>query len=232
MPAGLLRAASADFVAGAWCSSVELYELGLYAQYQFIGDGADFEKHPAIQNALLHLSYVRACAEIVDPDLAFLLGAMTARIGEEEFIEGVASVLNSKDADYWESFGTTGLVARPFADLGAVRYIRFSALGSDWTLVAANDIESVRLAERFAAAAQVMLAGLAREDLCMIQTQINIRIETGRGVQTPGAERIESLPSNNSREWVVRLTPVRSSDDTNFKEMGTQLSAMIADDPP
>ena len=228
VPAGLLRAASADFVAGAWCSSVELYELGLYAQYQFIGDGADFEKHSEIQNAILHLSYVRACAEIVDPDLAFLLGAMTARIGEEEFIEGVASVLNSKDADYWESFGTTGLVARPFADLGAVRYIRFSALGSDWTLVAANDIESVRLAERFAAASQVTLAGLAREDLCMIQTQINVRIETGRGVQTPGAERIESLSSNNSREWVVRLTPVRSSDNTNFKEMATQLSAMIA----
>ena len=228
VPAGLLQAAGADFIAGAWCSAAELYELGLRTQYEFVEDGTDFEKHPAIQNALLHLSYVRACAEIVDPDLASLIGAMTARIGEEEFIEGVASVLNSKDEDYWESFGTTGLVARPFADLGAVRCIRFSALGTDWTLVAANDIDSIRVAERFAAAAQVMLAGLAREDLCMIQTQINVRIETVRGVQTPGAERIESLPSNNSREWVVRLTPVRSSDDTNFKEMGTQLSAMIA----
>ena len=43
----------------------------------------------------------------------------------------------------------------------------------------------------------------------------------------PLAERIESLPSNDAREWVVRLAPVRSFDGANFREMATELSAMI-----
>ena len=76
--------------------------------------------------------------------------------------------------------GDRGLVGRPFSDLGDLRYIRFSALGTDWSLIAENDTESVLVAERFAAAAQVMLVALAREDLCLVQTQIRVRIRCGR----------------------------------------------------
>ena len=228
VPAGLLKAASADFIAGTWCSALELYVLGLRAQYEFIVDGTDFDKHPQIKNALLHLSYIHPCAKFVGPDAASWINAAIVRIGEKEFVEAVAGVLDSKDEDYWVSFGSAGLVARPFTDLGPVRYIRFSAFGTDWTLEAPNDIESVWMAERFASAAQVMLAGLAREDLCMIQTQINVRFESGRGIQIPAAERIRSLPGSNNREWVVRLQPVQNPDYANFKEMGTELSAMIA----
>ena len=68
-----------------------------------------------------------------------------------EIIEDLIDVLSAEDQDFWESLGDTGLVVRPFADLGELRYIRFSALGTDWTLVAANDVDSVRVAERFAA---------------------------------------------------------------------------------
>ena len=115
---------------------MELYELGLRAQYEFIKDGTDFGKHPAIQDALSHLSYIHACAKIVGPDVSSWIDTVTARIGEKEFVEAVVGVLDSKDEDYWASFDSTGLVARPFTDLGPVRYIRFSALGTDWTLEA------------------------------------------------------------------------------------------------
>ena len=224
IPAGLLMAASADFVAGAWCSAAELYELGLAAQSEFIQDGTDSEKHTAAENAFLHLTYVNACAKIVDSDLAALIGETTARTGAQDIIEETINVLNSKDKDYWESIGATELVARPFADLGEVRYILFCALGTDWILATTNDIDSVRLAERFAAAAQVMLAALARDDLCLVQTQINIRIENRR--TSPG-ERIESLPSNDGREWVIRLGPVGLSDDANSEESSTELLTIL-----
>ena len=185
VPAGLLQAAGADFIAGAWCNAAELYQIGLRAQYGFIEDGTDFDKHPAIQNALLHLSYIHACAQTIGSDVASWIDTVTARMVEKEFVEAVAGTPDSKDEEHWASFGSTGLVARPFTDLGPVRYIRFSAFGTDWTLEAPNDNESVWMAERFASAAQVMLAGLAREDLCLIQTQINVRIENGRGIQIP-----------------------------------------------
>ena len=227
IPAGLLMAASADFIAGAWCSAAELYELGLATQYEFIEDGTDWEKHTEVQNAFLHLTYISACARTVDSNLAAVIRKKTVRTGAQELIEDTLNVVNSKDTDHWESFGTTELVARPFADLGDARYIFFSALGTDWTLVTTNDIESVRLAERFAAAAQVMLAALAREDLCLIQTQINIRVVNSRGFLTPAEKPIESLPSNEGREWVVRLAPVRNPDDANPKEVDTELLSML-----
>ena len=225
VPTGLLMAASADFVAGAWCSATELYELGLMMQSMLIEDGIDSEKHPRVEDAILNLSYVNACARIVDSDLAALIEATTARIGAQELMEGAIDVLVGKDKDFWESFGDRGLAARPFADLGDVRYIRFSALGTDWTLIANNDIESVRAAERFAAAVQVMLAALAREELCLVQTQINVRIEIRR---THASEGIESLPSNEGREWVVRLSPEGSPEDPNSEEIMRELIGMLS----
>ena len=154
IPTGLLVAASADFIAGAWSSAAEMYELGLTTQYELIGDGTDWEKHKELQNAYLHLAYINACARAVDPDLAALIGAKTDQICPEDIIQDTVGMLGAKDDRFWESFIDTGLVARPFVDLGEVRFIRFSALGLDWTLVSDKDIDSVRVAERFAATAQ------------------------------------------------------------------------------
>ena len=224
VPAGLLTAASADFIAGAWCGAAELYELGLAAQLEFIEDSTDSERHTAVDNAFLHLTYVNACARIVDCHLGALVGATTDRTGALEIIEDAVDALSSKDRDYWESFGGTELVGRPFSDLGNVRYILFSALGTDWTLTTVNDIDSVRLAERFAAAAQVMLAALTQDDLCLVQTQINIRIENRK---SSDGEPIQSLPSNDGREWVVRLAPVGTSDDADFEDTNTELLTIL-----
>ena len=227
IPAGLLIAASADFMAGAWCSAIELYGLGLAAQYQLIEDGNDWDKHPVVQQAVLHLTYVNACASFVNPHLAELIAARTARTGTQDLVEHTANAGSPKNEDYWASLGATELVARPFSDLGKVRYIRFSALGLDWTLVTPNDIKSVRLAERFAGAAQVVLAALAREDLCLVQTRINVRIESKQLLQTASEEPIESLESNHGREWVVRLGPVNDPSETESHEHTTELLVML-----
>ena len=225
VPTGLLMAARADFIAGAWCSATELYELGLDAQYEFVEDGFDSEKHTMVEDALLHLAYIKACSEVVDPSLAVLISETIARFGVQEVIEGAVDALNGEDRDFWESFVDIGLVARPFADLGDVRHIRFSALGTKWTLIAANDTDSVREAERFAAAAQVMLAALAREDLCLVQTQITVRIESRRLVQTRAAERIESIPSNDGRKWTVRLASIEAGASPD--EIATELLTIL-----
>ena len=90
-----------------------------------------------------------------------------------------------------------------------------------------NDIESVWMAERFAAAAQAMLAALAREELCLVQSQINVRIENRLQIQTPGTEPIESLPSNDGRRWVIRLMPIEGSNAVDPQETAIELLAML-----
>ena len=217
IPAGLLMAAYADFARGAWCGALELYEQGLAAQNELIEDGTDSEKHLEVEDALMNLAYINACAKRVDNDLASKVDTIMERLGAQEIIDGAVDELDAENGEFWESFGNIGIISRPFSDLGQVYNIRFSALGINWTLVAANDIDSARMAERFAAAAQVMLAALAQEDLCLIKTQISVHIENRAQVRIPHAERIESLPSNDGRQWVVRLAPVRNS---NYESSG------------
>ena len=226
--AGLFMAANADFAVGAWCSAMELYELGLIAQLELIEDGADWEKHREIEQVVMNVAYITTCAKAVDAELAELVDATTERIGVREIIEEAVDGLNLDDKEFWKSFGDIGLIDLPFADLGESRRIHFAALGTEWTLVTENDSDSVRVAERFAAAAQVILAALAREDLCLIKTEINIRVETTRHTQTPAADPIESLPSNDGREWVIQLAPIRNSDGDSSKESDAKLLAMLA----
>ncbi len=228
IPAGLLMAANADFAAGAWCNATELYLLGLAAQHELVEDGIHSEKHSEVDAALLHLAYASACARIIDTDLAASICAATARLGVQEIINDAINVLNTKDNKFWESFVDKGLVARPFADLGEKYHIHFSALGTQWTLITANDIDSVRVAERFAAAAQVMLAALARDDLCLVQTRITLRVEKIGRAGSHAAECIESLPSNDGRDWVVRLAAISASNDINPSEIDTELLTILA----
>ena len=81
IPTGLLTAANADFIAGAWCSATELYELGLLAQQEFIEDGIDSETHPIVGDAVMNLIYANACAETIDSGLAASIGGVISRIG-------------------------------------------------------------------------------------------------------------------------------------------------------
>ena len=90
-----------------------------------------------------------------------------------------------------------------------------------------NDIDSVRMAERFGAAAQVMLAAIARDDLCLMQTKINVRVENNRKSRPLDAVRIEPLPSNDGREWVVRPSHAMVSDKDHFEEISIELFTMV-----
>ena len=44
---------------------------------------------------------------------------------------------------------------------------------------------------------------------------------------TSDVDRIESLPSNDGREWVVRLSPVRNSDNVDPEEIDIELLAIL-----
>ncbi|MGH2869451.1 MAG: hypothetical protein ACRDNK_18050, partial [Solirubrobacteraceae bacterium] len=91
----------------------------------------------------------------------------------------------------------------------------------------------VLVAERFAAAAQILLVELADEDLCLLPTSIDVRVESSPA--GPG-ERAVWAPSNEGRVWSVKLLPepaeVTSRDrgmpDHDLELLGT-LSAILVD---
>ena len=227
VPRGLLVAANCEFLSGAWLAAAGLYEVGLLAQHHMGSGGINFDEDEMIQSAVLHLAYISLCARRLDPALKSTIRAIVDRSGSEEVIDEVIGDRPESDPRSWGSFGEGELSNPPFADLGAIRCIRFSALGTDWTVSTANDDDSVTAAERFTAGVQTMLAALAREDLCLIPTVITVRIEQRRGAAAASSNSIDAVPSNDGREWTVRLTVSEASGSTNLEEIDAELLTVL-----
>ena len=224
----LLMAARADFLSGAWCSAAELFELGLIAQYNTAEGGFDSLDQEEVNSILLRFSWISTCAKDVDPVLTTSITAIVARLGLQEAIDELVDVIPPTDQDFWVSSGTNELTSLPFSDLGPTRYIKFSGLGLNWTVHSTNDTETTRMAERFATAVQVMLAALAREDLCIVPTHINVRVERQQRVAQTFADCITSLSSNVNRRWVVQLVPVAPTDNAQPDRIDQELLSMLS----
>ncbi len=227
IPQGLLTAANCDFISGAWCNAVEMFDLGLQSLRVFAKEDVDFDQRDEVQDALLKLTYITGCAREVDGSLADAIRETNARFDLHEVIDIVLEEAERPFKDSWASFARDELTGPPFSDLGASICIRFSALGTDWRIECANNRDSTRAAERFAAGAQVMLAALAREDICLVPVKIAVRVELNKDSTGDSSEVIEALPSNDGRQWVARLQPAGVPGHSDQSEMELELLTML-----
>ena len=229
IPQGLLIAANCDFISGAWCSAVEMFDIGLESLRAFAKDAVSFEQRGEVQDALLKLTYITGCAREVDASLADAVRAKTARFDLHEVIDIVLEEAEKPIEDSWGSFARHELTGPPFSDLGVSHCIRFSALGTEWRIECANNLDSVRAAERFAAGAQVMLTALAREGLCLVPTQIAVKVEMISDASGEPSEDVEALPSNDGRRWAARLRLLGASNNADANEPELNLVTMLTE---
>lgn len=215
----LIEAASADFLAGSWCGAIELYDLALKSLHSFAASDMDSAERSEVQDALLKFTYITSCALDFDPALAEVVRAVTSQLGLDEAIDEIVAS-GSPSREPWGSFALGDLAGPPFSDLGSDCRLRFAALGIQWSLESNSDAKSIRMCERFAAAVQVVMAALAKEDLCLLPTEINVRIEERRGAKST---LTESMPSNDGRKWIVRLSPVVRQADVDVNRLEREL---------
>ena len=227
LPSALFQAADTDYISGAWCSAAQMFELGVTAQYNAVEGGLESEGPDDIDRALIHMARISACARDIDPILAASIHATIGGVDLQEIGEGEVDFGLPADQESWVSFGADDLTSPPFSDLGELRSIKFSGLGTDWVLQSANDDDSVVVAERFAAAAQVMLADLAREDLCVMPTRINVHIEKRQHTGFGSSEAIKSMHSNEGRLWVVQLAPATTAGSADPEQIHEELLEML-----
>lgn len=228
VPRGLLMAASCEFLSGAWCSAADLYDRALVAQHEFGRGGVDLDENPMIQDAILHLGCILLCARHTSPALVAEFESSVQRSGVLDLLDEWVDDRLAPLADSWQSFGDGKMSDRPFSDTGDTRSIRFAALGTTWTLLTDNDDEMVLVAERFAAGVQAMLAALAHEDLCLIPTAITVRIDVWQEQASDAQARIEAQPSNDGREWVVRLAPIGVASNPDLEAVHADLLGALA----
>ena len=226
-PQGLLMAALSDFLSGAWYGAAKLYALGLLAQYQMDPSGKDFPEDEVTDSSVVHLTYISLCARQVGAALQVAVQEIVDRSGLGELIDGVVDQISDSDEWSWDSFGEDNLSDPPFSDLGHTRRIQFAALGTNWTVTAVNDNDSVRVAERFVAGVQTVLAALAREDLCLVPTEITVTVETIQETDSELLEHTVALPSNEGRKWKIRLVSSGSSNNTSRERINRELTTAL-----
>ena len=225
IPTGLLLAAEADFVTGAWCGATELVALAMAAEYEF-NSSPEFEQEDGIDPSILKLAYITSCAKRVSPELAAQVSQVLSQFAIEDVIEEIASG-DSFTLETWHDFLPNHLLGRPFSDLGRERQMRFDALGLQWILEFKNNLETVRIAERFAAAIQCVLVALAREDLCILPTIIRVRVEAKKQANQSKRAGITSIPSNGGRSWVIRLTSANDANSIDPDQLNAELLGAI-----
>ncbi len=120
--------------------------------------------------------------------------------------EGLASL---PEPPWWDALPleeladrTLDQLGRPtFADAGALRSVKWSALGTCWTIEFANSYADTLVAERLAAAAQVILADLALRDPALLPTQVTIEVTAGAA----GTEMDLGTTADSAASWQARL---------------------------
>lgn len=220
---GIVIAAACDWEAGCWLTSSYTFQIGVYAQGNLVSDPWDLEKHSYFSEMVTYQSLVLRNARAVRPSYLACIEPVIASTNLNEIVEpilaGVTEYPASSEQDLAQMADNTGM-GRPFSDAGPTRHYHWIALGLDWDVATENTRQSVLAAERFVAAAQIVLAELARHDALLLAGRINVNIQT-HGASDGGTEpRCTPVPDNDAASWVVNLTDGSFTDlEAGFNEL-------------
>ncbi len=229
LAAGLMKAAELDYVSGAWCSATESYAVAMLAHRVHAEDPGNVERHQSLAGAYLHSGYIRAATQLISPALAERIKERQSECGIGDVLDQAEDELPTWTASEWRKTVLEQLGVVPFGDAGSERVIRWSALGISWEVRSFNTYDHCRAAERFAAAAQILCAELAQEDLVLLPTTIRVRIQAADPERTLSRDRIRSEPGNDGSSWLVDLIPFTSDEtDVDPEEISRELTTAVA----
>lgn len=215
---GLMRAATWDYILGAFCGFLSLTEIEIPIHQAHAPDAGDLAKNNELHSIVFHLLMLKAISERVHPEFEQLVSPRVEKWLPAEWIDGILpdvrqSLSDMTDEQLKQHLGSE-LLGMPYDDFDAQRKVTWSALGVRWFATWKNDYASTKEAEQFLAILQIYLVELARYDLCLLKTSIHISIELG---DTEAAE-VYSIPSNRDRFWRVELPPSEPHSPTDLGE--------------
>ncbi|WP_024821112.1 hypothetical protein [Arthrobacter sp. 31Y] len=215
---GLIRAFSACYDSGAWLDATALSQLALRAHGTYAEDAFDHEQHPDLVGLDFHQTMICMAAKKFRPELAETLTQLLSATDYDKVIWTYVNELEDSfafDEDNFAQTSFTELGSLPFSDTGSTRSLTFSALGTHWTIICANDKATVLAAERFAAAAQILLCDLAIEDPVLLDESVQVEVRLA-GPQYQ--ERVELRDDNHQLSALISLLPYTDHTDADDLE--------------
>ncbi|MET8062552.1 hypothetical protein [Micromonospora sp. NPDC005313] len=227
MARGILMAARYAYQAGSWLTATYTLRVALAAYDSYAEDPWDHERHPEVWDALAEHAIMLRIARDHRADLALTIETALAAAGLDDLLnqmlDGAEATDRSSEDDIALAADKQG-VGRPFSDTGRTRSYTWRALGMTWTVHAANNLDAMLAAERFASAAQIVLAELASHDAVLLQGRIEVEIRPDGADLHRGAERLERISSNDASRWIVHLSRVDTLDvDAFHRELTSAL---------
>ena len=212
LPRALIAATECDYHQGSWCGFLDLTDIGLRAHGLFSKDAGDLAVHDDFQRTLFHITTLMTITKRLDLRLFEFVAGVVQKWNIEDLLKELLPIAH----DTWEKQDISELWVsieeqlggRPFGDLGTVREVTWSELGITWKVSWKTDYNATPVAEQFIAILQILLADLAGTDLCLLKTDVNIKV----CVENIGDARVEPIPSNVGRKWKVVL-PIGSTND-------------------
>lgn len=232
VPEALIDAMGDSYSAGAWGDALALAHLAVIAHSEFAEDAFDPQAHPSLQRLDFYTMIVLLAAEQFRPSaLPTLRDALGGTGYLQEILSTGLDVLRPSftySEEVFTEHADEQLAGRLFSDLGPRRAITFAALGTSWRITCANDRRSVLVAERFAAATQILLVELAPRDPVFLPQEVHVELLAGTPFAGRGTVRFK--PTNERAECSVVLRPLAdyADDDELNLELSTTLVYLLA----
>lgn len=229
VPKALIMAAECDYHQGSWASFLELIDIGLATHGFFSENEGDINRDEDLQRTLYHTAMLMAITERLDSQLYESVATIIKGWQMDEWLEDLlpqaCKSLDREDiSEIWTRLEEQ-LAGRPFGDLGKIREVTWSELGSKWSVTWKNDYDATPVAEQFIAVLQILLADIAHVDLCLLSTDVTISV----GVENISNVELEPIPSNKGRKWNVTLPlcPENRSSDIENLQLNTLTVASV-----
>ncbi|MEH3139558.1 MAG: hypothetical protein PGN37_05115 [Mycobacterium kyogaense] len=176
---GLILAATYEHLSGQWMTATHTFRVGIWAQGQYAAEPWSFDRYPYFLDMLTDQCHILRVAKALRPGLLSALEEIVASTNlnamTEPMLASAAHIAPLSEPEVAASAGHSGM-GRPFADVGPTREYRWRASDNTWSVRTPNDRAHVLAAERFTAAAQIVFAGLASEDMLLLPGPIDIDV--------------------------------------------------------
>lgn len=209
IPEALGEAARADLVAGNWLAAIRSALSAVAAasehipEFELAPDGSASDEMKVLASMIT--TVVSAARDLGD---CFERALDPLFEGEAATLRALFDDVPRQSPEEWREYAAEAeLIGLPFDDALRPFAVRFSALGVNWEISAADDGEASRLAaERFSAAASVLSVELAKFDLCLLDGPVRVRVagEDRSGTDELDPERMLQ-PDEEGGVWNVLL---------------------------
>jgi len=202
----LLLTADHDYVIGSWCGFLDAFLLSL-RYYNVFSDGEDCDDD-LVYNIHYYISiliwFVRTWG---NDELKKYIGEIEEKYpineGTELFLPEIELNFSNKLDDIWPNFEDQ-ILGMPFSDCGISRNVTFNTFGIKWNINWENDYNLNILSEQFISSLQVFLIDILKQDLCLIETDVEIKIKSNNQIDDITLNRI---PSNEDSKWELSFPP-------------------------